>query len=130
MELNQIAQEMIATFAKSNKVSKVKVTDLVQQVLGTVEIPQVEKKSSGKPRGRTASEETVALRENIKAKLLEVKQTTAKELSKEFQVSPVDANNVLKFLEKQGAAVRAGLKDKDAGVRGKREIIWAFAATE
>ena len=123
MELNQIAQEMIATFAKSNKVSKVKVTDLVQQVLSTIEVPAVVEKIK-KQRGRVASEATVTLRENIKAKMMEKKKATAKEIAEEFGITPVEANNNLRFFEKHGVFVRNGFKDKEAGKRGKREVIW------
>ena len=120
--LNNAALELIASFSKANKVSKTKLTEFAEQLINTVEVAPV--KVAG-VRGKKASETVMALRQMMQQKKDEVINMTAKEVSEHFGADLIEANNTLRYLEKTGLFMRAGLKDKAPGVRGKREVIWS-----
>ena len=121
--LTATALEMIAAFSKANKVSRAKVTELAEQLVATVEVQQVVR--SNPNAGRKASETVLALRKMMEEQKGEIINMTAKEVASKFGCNVQEANNTLRFFEKTGMFVKVGQKDKEAGVRGKREIIWA-----
>ena len=123
--LNTTALEIIATFSKANKVSRAKVTELAEQLVATMPVMVSTNRSSA---GRKASETVLALRKMMEEQKDMVVNMTAKEVASKFGVEPIEANNTLRFLEKTGLFVRTGLKDKEAGVRGKREVLWSVAS--
>ena len=121
--LTATALEMIAAFSKANKVSRAKVTELAEQLVATVEVQQVVRTNPNA--GRKASETVLALRKMMEEQKGEIINMTAKEVASKFGCDVQEANNTLRFFEKSGLFMKVGLKDKEAGVRGKREIIWA-----
>ena len=127
--LNETAVEMVAAFSKANKVSKVKVTDLLQQVLATIPAQTVEVEKVV-PMFVVTSKKTssaiIALRETMFENLSSVKQATVKELSSRFGAEPSEVTRTLAFFENNGFIVRDGLKARE-GVRGRREVLWSAA---
>ena len=121
--LNNAALELIAAFSKANKVSKAKVTELAEQLVATVEVQQVVRDTRNA--GRKASATVLTLRKMMEEQKEEIINMTAKEVAAKFGVDTIEANNTLRFLEKTGMFARVGLKDKEPGVRGKREVLWA-----
>ena len=124
--LTASALEIIAAFSKANKVSKVKITELAEQLVATVEVQQVVRDTRNA--GRKASATVLTLRNMMAENKEEIVNMTAKEVAVKFGVETVEANNTLRFLEKTGMFARVGLKDKEAGVRGKREVLWSVAS--
>ena len=124
--LTASALEIIAAFSKANKVSKVKITELAEQLVATVEVQQVVRDTRNA--GRKASATVLTLRKMMEEQKEEIINMTAKEVAAKFGVETVEANNTLRFLEKTGMFARVGLKDKEAGVRGKREVLWSVAS--
>ena len=124
--LTATALELIAAFSKANKVSKAKVTELAEQLVATVEVQQVVRDTRNA--GRKASATVMALRNMMAENKEEIVNMTAKEVAVKFGVEPIEANNTLRFLEKTGMFARVGLKDKEPGVRGKREVLWSVAS--
>ena len=122
--LNTVALEMIASFAKTNKVSKAKVTDLAEQLFATMPVMTSTNRNSA---GRKASENILTLRAMMVEKKEVVVNMTAKELASKFGCDAQEANNTLRYFEKTGMFVKVGLKDKEPGTRGKREVIWSVA---
>ena len=120
--LTATALEMIASFSKANKVSRAKVTELAEQLVATVEVQQVVRTNPNA--GRKASETVLALRKMMEEQKGEIINMTAKEVASKFGCDVQEANNTLRFFEKSGLFMKVGLKDKEAGVRGKREIVW------
>ncbi len=121
--LNIAALELVAAFSKANKVSKAKVTELAEQLVATVEVQQVVRDTRNA--GRKASATVLTLRKMMAENKEEIVNMTAKEVAAKFGVDTIEANNTLRFLEKTGMFARVGLKDKEPGVRGKREVLWA-----
>jgi len=124
--LTASALEIIAAFSKANKVSKAKITELAEQLVATVEVQQVVRDTRNA--GRKASATVLTLRNMMAENKEEIVNMTAKEVAVKFGVEPIEANNTLRFLEKTGMFARVGLKDKEAGVRGKREVLWSVAS--
>lgn len=122
--LNTTALEIIATFSKANKVSRAKVTELAEQLVATMPVMVSTNRSSA---GRKASETVLALRKMMEEQKEIVVNMTAKEVASKFGCDVQEANNTLRFFEKTGLFVKVGLKDKEAGVRGKREVLWSSA---
>lgn len=122
--LNTTALELIAAFVKANKVSKAKVTELAEQLIATVPHQEIVRGNAG----RKASETILALRKMISEQKDEIINMTAKDVAAKFGVTNVEASNTLNFFEKSGLFTRNGLKDKEPGTRGKREVIWNVAA--
>ena len=125
INLTATALEMIAAFSKANKVSRAKVTDLAEQLFATMPVQEVVKNHSNA--GRKASETIITLRAMMVEKKEVVVNMTAKEVASKFGVEAQEANNTLRFFEKSGVFVKVGLKDKEPGTRGKREVIWSVA---
>ncbi len=121
--LNTTALEIIAAFSKANKVSKAKITELAEQLVATVEVQQVVRDTRNA--GRKASETVLALRKMMEEQKEEIINMTAKEVASKFGCDVQEANNTLRFFEKSGIFMKVGLKDKEPGVRGKREVLWA-----
>ena len=122
--LNTTALEIIATFSKANKVSRAKVTELAEQLVATMPVMVSTNRSSA---GRKASETVLALRKMMKEQKEIVVNMTAKEVASKFGCDAQEANNTLRFFEKTGMFAKVGLKDKEPGTRGKREVIWSVA---
>ena len=122
--LNTTALEIIATFSKANKVSRAKVTELAEQLVATMPVMVSTNRSSA---GRKASETVLALRKMMEEQKEIVVNMTAKEVASKFGCDAQEANNTLRFFEKTGMFAKVGLKDKEPGTRGKREVIWSFA---
>jgi predicted HTH transcriptional regulator len=116
MELNQTAQEMINAFAKTNKVSKVKVSELVAQVM-SVSVVKTKKE------GRKASQVISSLRDVIYSNLKSMKNVTSNDLMKQYGVSKVQANNTLYYFEKKNLIVRSG--NKVMGKVGRQPTLWS-----
>ncbi len=121
--LTATAFEIIAAFSKANKVSKAKITELAEQLVATVEVQQVVRTNPNA--GRKASETVLALRKMMEEQKGEIINMTAKEVASKFGCDVQEANNTLRFFEKSGIFMKVGLKDKEPGVRGKREVLWA-----
>ncbi len=121
--LTATALEIIAAFSKANKVSKAKITELAEQLVATVEVQQVVRTNPNA--GRKASETVLALRKMMEEQKGEIINMTAKEVASKFGCDVQEANNTLRFFEKSGIFMKVGLKDKEPGVRGKREVLWA-----
>ena len=122
--LNTVALEIIAAFSKANKVSKAKVTGLAEQLFTTMPVMTSTNRNSA---GRKASENILTLRAMMVEKKEVVVNMTAKELASKFGCDAQEANNTLRYFEKTGMFVKVGLKDKEPGTRGKREVIWSVA---
>lgn len=117
-KLTTASQEMIASFAKANKVSKAKVSDLIKSVM-TEEYT---------PRGRTASEKIKAVRDVIVREFVGKElRFSSKDVVKKCGVTMYEANNALHFLEKNEQITRGG-KITATG-KGRKAIEWVSAKT-
>lgn len=111
MELKTTTQEMIATFAKMNKISKAKVTDLVSQI--------VQMEHTTAKRGRKVTEGIQQIQEGV----LQMKNFTVQDVSKKFGIDKIIAKRVIRRLEKATRLVRVG-KDTNDG-KGRKVICWS-----
>ena len=123
--LNTVALELISSFAKANKVSKAKVTELAEQLVATMPVMVSTNRSNA---GRKASETVLALRSMMEEQKEVVVNMTAKEVASKFGCDVQEVNNTLRFFEKTGMFAKVGLKDKEPGTRGKREVIWSVVS--
>lgn len=116
------AQEIINSFAKEHKVSKTKITDLAAQVA----LASGKAVVSAKARvGRSANGSTIELRQKIVECSSEIKNVSIKDVASKFGADEVVVRTTIKFLENNGFITRTGLKDKEPGVRGKKEILYS-----
>ena len=76
---------------------------------------------------RQASETILKLRSTFAENMGTIKNVTSKELSERFGATRVEINNTLAFFEKSGMVSRVGMKDREAGARGRKEVIWSAA---
>lgn len=117
--INASAQQLIAEFAKSCKVSKAKAEGFAEQLFAT--LPDRPKM------GRKFSEGTLKLRQDLKQAFADHSfKATAKELSGTFNATPVEITNALIWLEEQGGVQRIDTL-KVEGRRGKPATIWGNA---
>jgi response regulator of citrate/malate metabolism len=120
-EINAQITEAIAMFCKTNKVNKAKTEQFVSSILGM--LPK-----AGKP----VSQESIRIRNEIKAMIEELKQFeegfTAKELAKKLEATPVDTINNLKWLaQNEGIITEFGKLEHQPGQRGRRQMLWRVA---
>lgn len=118
MELNQTAQEMVAAFAKINKVSKAKTLEFAAQLMSTVPAAPATK------RERQANA-IMALRTSIQSNLTAVAQRTTHEIADSFGTNYDKAWEALRDLESLGLIKREGVREHAAGERGRRQSLWA-----
>lgn len=131
---NENIQEVLAAFAKANKVGKAKVMAFVEELVSQIEVPTVERvierviTTNGKPAGKPVSQESMKAREEIQKMAEEGNEEpfTVKELALKLEVEPVTCSNNLKYLEKLGVVKVVGKKPKAAGERGRAETLWSF----
>lgn len=124
--LNTTTVELINAFSKANKVSRAKITELAEQIVAANVIETVEAEPKTRnPRGRKASDAILAIRQTIMENMADLKNVTAKEVAARFGIEHVEVLSTFAFFEKSGDFVRMGQKDKEPGVRGRRENIWS-----
>lgn len=120
-EINAQIVEAVTTFCKTNKVNKAKTEEFVNLILGMM--PKA---------GRQVSEESLRIRQEIKARIEELKQFeegfTAKELAEKLEASPVDTINNLKWLaQNEGIVMESGKLEHQPGQRGRKQLLWRVA---
>lgn len=120
MKIDKI-QTIVAEFAKANKISKAKAESFAMTVVAAV-------KPVGM--GRKASGDTLEYRQKVEAALTSGKvagQFTTNDLVAVVGGDQTLANNTLRYLkDTKGMVKQAGLKDKDAGQKGRSQVIWAM----
>lgn len=124
--MKQSTKELIATFAKSNKVSKEKLEKLVKSVI-TIQVPQKKKQTVKNvkvvsSRGPKVSEAMEILREKIKADVVTLKEFTTRDLAVKYNTDRFHVNPVLYSLEKKGLVKREAATL--AHHRGRQPNIW------
>lgn len=120
-EINAQIEQAIAAFARENKISKAKTELFTSNVLAM--LPK-----AGKP----VSDEALRIRQEIKARIEELKQFeqgfTAKELAEQIKAEPVNIINALKYLaQSEGVILEAGKLEHKTGERGRRKTLWKVA---
>lgn len=120
-EINAQIVEAVATFCKTNKVNKAKTEEFVSSILGM--LPK---------QGKPVSAESIRIRQEIKARIEELKQFeegfTAKELAKKLEATPVDTINNLKWLaQNEGIVMESGKLEHQPGQRGRKQLLWRVA---
>lgn len=120
--MTEVQKSILHTFAKSNKISHVKLEGLVNELFAA--LPK-----SGH-QGRKPNEATVKLIKDIEefSVTTQLKSFTVKELATQFKADAPTVTNILKRLSEQGKAAIVGKADKVVGVRGKVPALWAFKA--
>lgn len=125
--MKEVIVDAIAAFAKQHKIGKAKVEEFAGLIIAEVK-PKSSYVPKGTPRGRKASDETVALRAKIEkfAKANTGKCFTVKQIADKLHADRLMVNNTINFLMKKEVVVfqRAGTAEKPAGKRGKPETIW------
>lgn len=122
----EVVNAKIASLAKETKISKTKLTAWTLALLDSIEVPKV---APAARTGRKASEDVIALREKVSEYFRNQQEVvTSKKLAEVFGSDVVTINNVLNYLEKNTSLVKkAGLADKQPGLRGRRQVLWAAA---
>lgn len=120
-EINAQITEAIAMFCKTNKANKAKTEEFVNSILDMMP-------KQGKP----VSAESIRIRQEIKARIGELKQFeegfTAKELAEKIKAEPVNVINALKYLsQNEGVVQEAGKLEQQPGQRGRKQILWRVA---
>jgi len=118
MKLNQTHEEMIRSFAKTNKMSGPKLVDFAAQLFATVNIKE------GKQVGRKASPEMLAIRNSVKDYLLSVgaNKFTTIDITKAVGCSVAEANNTLTFYKNEFNISVIGKQEKEG--KGKRPNLY------
>ncbi|MNY35440.1 hypothetical protein D3C86_1698450 [compost metagenome] len=117
---NQIL-EVVAQFAKQNKIGKAKLEAFVSEVL------EMHKPAVINSAGRKATEETLRVREVVKgySKQLQGKIFTSKELADKIKADVVTVNNTIRYLkDKENMFSVYGKKEKARGERGRQAVLW------
>lgn len=120
-EINSQIVEAVAMFAKTQKISKAKTEEFTSSILGM--LPKA---------GRQVSKESLRIRQEIKARIEELKQFeegfTAKELAQKLKATPVDTINNLKWLaQNEGIVMESGKLEHQPGQRGRKQLLWRVA---
>ena len=129
--MNANIENMVAEYAKANKINKAKLLAFVEEIVSIAGVKQ-KKESSGK-RGKPASEETLALREALRDAIKSTTEAfTVKDMQAKVSVvsnaSYTNVSNALRFLaEKEKLVKVVGKVDKAPGVRGKKPLLWSVA---
>lgn len=120
MKIEQI-QTIVAEFAKANKISKAKVESFAMAVAETVKPVGMGRKPSG---------DTLEYRQKVEAAIVGGKlgdKFTTNDLVNAVGGDLTVANNTLRYLkETKNLVKQAGLKDKGAGQKGRRQVIWSM----
>lgn len=109
METMQFSQQ-IAEFAKTNKIAKAKVENLVQGILSQV-----------KPQGRSKTEEAAAFERGVLA-WVQAGEKTMPAIRAKSGFEAVRISNALIALHKQGKIIPSGKVESKA--RGRKATIW------
>lgn len=120
-EINAKIIEAVAMFAKTNKVNKAKTEEFVSSILSM--LPK---------QGKPVSQESLRIRQEIKARIEELKQFeegfTAKELAEKIKAEPVNVINALKYLsQSEGVVCESGKLEHRPGQRGRKQLLWRVA---
>lgn len=120
-EINSQIVEAVAMFAKTNKVNKAKTEEFISSILGM--LPK---------QGKPVTQESLRIRQEIKARIEELKQFeegfTAKELAQKIKASNVDVVNNLRWLSQhEGVVVESGKLEHQPGQRGRKQLLWRVA---
>lgn len=123
--MNDNIENMVAEYAKTNKINKAKLMSFVESVLS---VSGTKKESSGK-RGKPVSQETIELREALRDAIKGTKDVfTVKDMQKKLGGEYVNISNALRFLaEKEKLVSVVGKLDKKPGERGKKALLWSVA---
>lgn len=125
--MNESTKELIASFAKSNKIGREKLERLVEQILEMEKPAEVEAPVRG---GRKTTDESLRIRKEIQAlqDSLKGRLFTSKELAQELNADPMYVTNNLRWLADNMKIVKVvGKKDREQGGRGRKENIWSIA---
>lgn len=117
--MNANIENIVADFAKANKVSKAKLFEFVQQL-----------QESLPKGGRKTSEESIRIRNAIKDSIDSLRGVvfTSKDLAEKFNADQAYIVNNLKYLAEHDGIVKAvGKKEKEPGQAGRKEILWSVA---
>ena len=115
---NENVAALIATFAKSAKISKAKAEAFALDIIAEV------KPQGG---GRPAGAETLALREKFMAYVSGVNTFTSKQVSEVLDCEPVEVNNCIAYFNRDDADVFVQVGTiVELGKRGRRPIVWAM----
>lgn len=121
---SESVQQAIESFAKQNKISRVKLELFTYEIIALAGNLQ----QDTRPAGRKASQESLDIRQMLreyKQKLVEIEEFTVKELSKLTNKDTVSLNNAIRWLcENEKMFQPVGKKPRAPGERGKCEIIW------
>lgn len=125
--MNIQIENMVAEYAKANKINKAKLMAFAEEIVSLAGVKQ-KKESSGK-RGKPVSQETIALREALRDAIKSTTEVfTVKDMQDKVGGEYVNVSNALRFLaEKEKLAKVIGKVDKAPGVRGKKPLLWAVA---
>lgn len=82
--------------------------------------------------GKPVSAESIRIRQEIKARIEELKQFeegfTAKELAEKIKASNVDVVNNLRYLaQNEGIVMESGKLEHQPGQRGRKQLLWRVA---
>lgn len=125
--MKEVIVEAIAAFAKQHKIGKAKVEEFAGLIIAEVK-PKSSYVPKGTPRGRKASEETIALRKKLEkfAKANVGKNFTVNQIATKLRTNPLMVNNTIKFLTGKNLVTfeRAGVAERPEGKRGKPETVW------
>ena len=123
--MNANIENMVAEYAKANKINKSKLLCFVESVLS---VSGTKKESSGK-RGKPVSQETIELREALRDAIKSTQDAfTVKDMQKKLGGEYVNISNALRFLaEKEKIVSVVGKLDKKPGERGKKALLWSVA---
>lgn len=125
--MNIQIENMVAEYAKANKINKAKLLAFAEQIVSLAGVKQ-KKESSGK-RGKPVSQETIALREALRDAIKSTTEAfTVKDMQAKVGGEYVNISNALRFLaEKEKLAKVIGKVDTAPGVRGKKPLLWSVA---
>jgi hypothetical protein len=120
----QTTEQMVIDFCKSTKVSRAKVTALVEQLKATMP-----KRAGGG--GKPLSHTSKSIRDHIATMQKEQPgcKFTSAELAEKFNVHPAIINNNLQWhVANTGLVVKSGIAPRPAGQRGKPATLWQTKA--
>lgn len=125
--MNIQIENMVAEYAKANKINKTKLMAFAEEIVSLAGVKQ-KKESSGK-RGKPVSQETLALREALRDAIKSTTEAfTVKDMHAKLGGEYVSISNTLRFLaEKEKLAKVVGKLDKEPGQRGKKALLWSVA---
>lgn len=124
--MNIQIENMVAEYAKANKINKAKLMAFAEEI---AEITSQGKKESSGKRGKPVSQETIALREALRDAIKSTTEAfTVKDMQSKVGGEYVSISNALRFLaEKEKLVAVIGKAEKEAGVRGKKPLLWSVA---